>query len=163
MDDDDEGFEDDGVGESGGGGSCGRRGGGGDHHGGGGGARCDTRAASETATAATRTPTPKMLLKDGKIRWPVFQVNILTSARAPANDTHPRIINFIMIEIVDLHTQYGAKPGSGMLISTSVEGLVAPRKSAKRDSGPQPGRENFSLAANEVIINVAPNFKLKLN
>ena len=34
--------------------------------------------------------------------------------------------------------QYGAKSGSGMLISTSVEGLVAPRKSAKRDAGPQP-------------------------
>ena len=48
--------------------------------------------------------------------------------------------------------QYGAKSGSGMLISTSVEGLLEPRKSAKRDSGPQPGRENFSLAANEVII-----------
>ena len=47
--------------------------------------------------------------------------------------------------------QYGAKSGSGMLISTSVEGLVAPRKSAKRDAGPQPGRENFSLAANEVF------------
>ena len=61
VDDDDEGFDEDDIN-------------GGNAHG----ARCDGEeaggrggAVSETATA---TPTPKMLLRDGKIQWPVFQV-----------------------------------------------------------------------------------------